>query len=470
MDVETADSPARNLPGVFVRTFGCQMNEHDSQKILAVLSHTHRPVFSAEEAELILVNTCSVREKAENKVYSLLGTWRELKERRPELVIGVGGCVAQQEGEHLVRRHPFVDFVVGTHNISVIPELVEDAKAGRGPRVVVDYRQDWESLPDFGLETSGRSFDRDLAEASGLEGSWVRALVAIQRGCDKQCAFCVVPTTRGPELSRLPEAIEAEIKAKVALGAKEVLLLGQTVNSYGRDFQRQCSFADLIRRIAAIDGLRRIRFTSPHPADVDPEFIALYAEVPKLCPHIHLPLQSASDRILGLMNRTYDSKQYRLIVDQLREQCPAIAFSTDIIVGFPTETEEDFEKTLEMVADVRYNSSYSFVYSERPNTLASRLFKAGQIVERDVAHERLLRLQSLQNSISAELNALTVGSEVEVLVEGRSKRISSRMRGRSPQNIWVEIADTSSGPGDVVSVAIESAGPHGLFGWASAVV
>ncbi len=441
------------LPGMFIKTFGCQMNEYDSEKLSVLLSSTHRMVSSVDEANLILINTCSVREKGEHKLRSLLGTLRELKEKRRELVIGVGGCVAQQEGRNIIRNNPFVDFVVGTHNLSLVPSLVERAREGAAPAVAVDYREEWEELP---------------AEFAPSEQSPVQALVSIQRGCNKNCSFCVVPTTRGREVSRAANEILREVRLKVYAGAREVLLLGQTVNSYGRDLNPRYSFAKLITEIAKIDGVKRIRFTSPHPAEVRTEFIQLYREIPQLAPHIHLPLQSGSDRILRLMNRNYRVKRYLEIVDLLRAQCSEIAISTDIIVGFPTESEADFEETLTVMRQVGYNSSYSFKYSKRPNTVALSQFEATDEVPLAVAEARLAQLQSLQKELCERYHGSFIGSVVEVLVEGRHKKISSSMKGRIPQNVLTEVQGVTTDPsrllGQIVRIHVEEAGSAGLRG------
>ena len=460
------NAPAR--PGVYIRTFGCQMNEYDSEKMYALMSPTHSPVKTAEEAEVVIVNTCSVREKGEHKLFSLLGSLALLKQERPEMIIGVSGCVAQQEGKNILKRSKAVNFVVGTHNLSLVPGLVKQAREGSEATAAIDYREEWEELPDE--FTARPRFDGDSVEP--LQSAFfspVRALVAIQRGCDKMCAFCVVPRTRGPQVSRNVEEILKEIRLKARLGAREVMLLGQTVNSFGLDLSPRVRFEDLIRAIADIPGIERIRFTSPHPAEVRPGFIELYGEVPQLCPHIHLPLQSGSDRILKLMNRNYRKKRYLQIVEQLNNRYPSIAMTSDMIVGFPTETEEDFQETMDVIRQVRYSSSYSFKYSRRPMTRAEQEFTPDQEVEEDVAQDRLLRLQELQDQISLEINQARIGSKVTVLVEGQNKKISSSMRGRIPQNTPIELlvpegSDMALEVGDIVEAVVERASPHGLRG------
>lgn len=440
--------------GLFVKTFGCQMNEYDSEKVATLLSGDFEKVEDPKDAEVVFINTCSVRQKGEQKAFSLLGTLRELKRKNPQLVIGVGGCVAQQEGEAIIQRNPDVDFVVGTHNLSLVPSLIRGAQTGLKRQVAVDYRDEWEDLPDAFLPQNGS--DVDLYS--------VRALVSIQRGCNKRCSFCVVPTTRGPEVSRDAAEIVREAALKVRLGAKEVVLLGQTVNSYGRDLSPRVGFETLLRELAKIEGLERIRFTSPHPADVKPKFIELYGEMPQLCKHIHLPLQSGSDRILKLMNRNYRRDRFLEIVNQLKSACPEIAISSDIIVGFPTETREDFEQTLDVMREVQFSSSFSFKYSVRPNTTAKEAFGEDELVEEKEAGERLSELQAVQANLSERINRSKIGKKLEVLVEGSNKKLSSLMRGRIPENTLTELEGGSPEPGDLVWARIEHASPHGLRG------
>jgi tRNA-2-methylthio-N6-dimethylallyladenosine synthase len=452
MSIDRLAMDQMTQPGLCIKTFGCQMNEYDSEKIVHLLAASHRLVESPEEAELIIVNSCSVRDKAEHKLFSLLGELRDLKESRPSVVLGVAGCVAQQEGQELLRRNSGVDFVVGTHNLSLIPALVQRARRGGERQVAVDFREEWEELPAAfsALELEGRT--------------GVRALVAIQRGCSKRCTFCVVPTTRGEEVSRSAEEILREVRLKASLGAREVVLLGQTVNSYGRDLHPRASFAALIRRIAQIKGVERIRFTSPHPADVHSDFLDLYAEVPQLAPHIHLPVQSGSNRILRLMKRNYRRERYLQIVEELRNRSPQLAITTDIIVGFPTETDEDFALTLELLREVRYHSAFLFKYSPRPNTAALSRFSASEEVPPASAQARFQTLQEAQDEISLQHNASLLGRQVQVLVEGASNNIRSLLRGRIPQNTLCEFAGDSADIGSVVHVQVEHASAHGLRG------
>ena len=459
--------------GLYIKTFGCQMNEYDSQKVAGLLSSGYRIVDSPEEAQVIFVNTCSVRDKAEQKLYSILGRYRALKTDNPELIVGVGGCVAQQEGKKIAKRDKVVDFVVGTHNLSLVPSLVENIKNKRGSaqQVAIDYREEWEDLPDdfVPLESANQS----IHSPSFSLFQPVRALVSIQRGCAKNCAFCVVPRTRGPEVSRAADEVLREIKLKVSMGAKEVLLLGQTVNSYGKDLNPRIKFSQLVRQISDIDGVERIRFTSPHPAEVKPDFIQLYKEIPQLVPHIHLPLQSGNNRVLKIMNRNYRRERYLEIISELRAIRSDIAITSDIIVGFPTETEEEFEDTLDVMRQVRYHASYSFKYSKRPLTKAVAIFSEEEEIPKEVQSRRLTELQALQTEHSEERNAQYLNTEQKVLVEGfrvnSSKNISEGLRGRTPYNVLVDIAlgenkTAESLVGSLRSVSISKSGAHGLRG------
>lgn len=404
---------------LYIKTFGCQMNEYDSEKLAAILEESYELVQSPDQASLILINTCSVREKPEHKLFSLLGELRPLKRRNPELLIGVGGCVAQQEGERIVRRSSAVDFVFGTHNLSLVPSLIEARQDGSPPQVAIDYRDEWEDLP-LGFTGQER----------------VSVFVSISRGCNKNCTYCIVPTTRGPEVSRDLSEIEREVRIAAHRGAREVVLLGQTVNSYGLDLSPRMRFADLLDRVSQIDGIERIRFTSPHPQEVRDDFIQLVTENPKICRHIHMPLQSGSDRILKAMNRNYRRKRYLKIIDQLKENVPDIAITTDIIVGFPGETEADFEETLDVMRAVGFDNSFSFVFSARPGTPAEELPDTQPYGEK---LERLQVLQALQQEITAGRLSEWCGREVEVLLDGVSSSNKDRLQGRISQNIMVNL-------------------------------
>lgn len=446
---------------IYLKTFGCQMNEYDSEKMLLLLSSDYEKIDDVEKADLAIVNTCSVREKGEHKLFGLLGRLRQLKEKNPSLVIGVGGCVAQQEGESIIKRSPSVDFVVGTHNLSLIPSLVKNSINGNRHQVAIDYRDEWDELPD--------EFDSMPDENTIIPSAFnssVRALVAIQRGCDKMCTYCVVPTTRGVQVSRDIKEIVKEITLKVRMGAKEVMLLGQTVNSYGIDLSPRVKFSELVKRVADIEGLERIRFTSPHPAEVRDDFIKLYNEIPTLCPHIHLPLQSGSNRILKLMNRNYKKERYLDIVNSLRDVRPDIALSTDIIVGFPTETDEDYNETIEMLKTVKYHIAFSFAYSKRPNTKAIQVFREDQEVFDELKKTRLRNLQLLQDDITLEINNSYIGSKLKVLVESDSKELSSAY-GRTEHNVSVEFFRSNTLvnkplKGSIIEGVVVRATPHGI--------
>ncbi|NLF25504.1 MAG: tRNA (N6-isopentenyl adenosine(37)-C2)-methylthiotransferase MiaB [Deltaproteobacteria bacterium] len=432
--------------GLFIKTYGCQMNVYDSQKLAHLLEDEYVQVPTAEEADLIIVNTCSVRAKPEQKVYSLLGELRKLKDRNPGLLIGVGGCVAQQEGEKIFKQNSAVDFVFGTHNLSSVPDLIAQRRRGAEPQMALEWRSTWEQLP-LGLK---------------LDNS-VSAFVSISRGCDKYCTYCIVPFTRGPELSRPASEIENEIKLLLSKGVKEVVLLGQNVNSYGQDFRPASSFEDLLERLSAVEGLKRIRFTSPHPQEMNDRFVDLITTNPKICRHLHMPLQSGSDRILALMNRHYTRESFIQLAAALRERCPDMAITTDIIVGFPGERDFEFEETLDLMDQVSFDAAYSFVYSPRPGTAAARL---PEQVDEDLKMSRLRKLQAKQDQITAGRLAAWQGRVVEVLVESGSRGDPNILQGRSLQNIVVNLDREYAGlvPGMLVEVCINGVGKHTLRG------
>jgi tRNA-2-methylthio-N6-dimethylallyladenosine synthase len=411
--------------GVYIRTYGCQMNEYDSQKLYKILENEYRPVDAPEQADLVLINTCSVREKPEQKLYSMLGSMGELKAARPGMMVGVCGCVAQQEGEKIIKRSRNVDFVFGTHNLSLVPSLIQLRKKGAPPQAAVDYREEWEELPLGFAE-----FD----SSKNAQRGHVTAFVSISRGCNKNCTYCIVPTTRGPEVSRAPEEIEREVRIAVHRGSKEIVLLGQTVNSYGIDLRPRLTFVKLLERIAAIPGVERIRFTSPHPQEVRRDFIEFVASNPKVCRHIHMPLQSGSDRILRAMNRNYRRAKYLNIIEALKSRVPDMAITTDIIVGFPGETEEDFRETLDVMDIVQFDNSYSFIFSPRPGTVAAEL-------KETLTHEeklgRLQILQAKQEEIMTRRLASWVGRTVEILVDNRNQIDERCFGGRISQNFTV---------------------------------
>ncbi|NDY42127.1 tRNA (N6-isopentenyl adenosine(37)-C2)-methylthiotransferase MiaB [Dissulfurirhabdus thermomarina] len=430
---------------VYLATFGCQMNEYDSLKMLQVLGGGWRRTDRPREADLILVNTCSIREKAEHKVYSLVGRFRSLKRRNPRLVIGVAGCVAQQEGERLLRRLPHLDIVFGPQHITELPDLVRRVAAGEGPVCRTSLRADY-AIP--------------LVRGPLPGPPAVRAFVTIMQGCDNFCAYCVVPHVRGREVSRPADDVEAEVRDLVARGVREVTLLGQNVNSYGRK-GGTATFAELLRRIGAVDGLHRLRFTTSHPRDLTDDIIACFREVPVLCEHLHLPVQSGSDRILRRMNRHYTRAHYLGLVDRLRAAVPDMPLTTDLIVGFPGETVADFEATLDLLTRVRFEQVFAFKYSPRPFTPAADL--PDKVPEAEKAR-RLAEVLALQDEIGRERLRRFEGTLQEVLVEGPSKGDAGELTGRTRGNHVVNFDSAGVRVGEMVPVRIEQALAHSLRG------
>jgi len=447
----------------FIRTYGCQMNVHDSEKLANLLHHAgHRPSDDEQDADVLVINTCSIRDKAENQLYSDLGKLRAWKDARPGRALGVGGCVAQQVGDRLLKRFPQVDFVFGTHNVRLVPSMVESARRGSRRADTSERR----SLDRFDLP------DRHPGLTAGSPG---RAFVTVMEGCDMFCAFCIVPATRGREISRPAEAILAEVRTLAERGVREITLLGQTVNAYGRhDVGRgrasaagTMAFADLLAQLDAIPGIERIRYTSPHPVFFDEALVAAHASLPSLCPHVHLPLQSGSDRILSAMRRRYDRARFVEIASALQAAVPSIALTTDVIVGFPGETEADFEQTLEVMRTVGFVDSFSFMYSPRPGTTAADLPGAAS---RDEAGRRLTALQDLQRELTVAYHRSRVGGRTEILIEGESRRGGGQLCGRDPQHRIVNLVAREGEalprlrPGDRIVVEIVEATPHSLLG------
>ncbi len=450
----TGSLPEGEKQGVYIRTFGCQMNEHDTQKLYKILEKDYRPVDAPEKADLVLINTCSVREKPEQKLYSMLGEMRELRTVKPNLMVGVCGCVAQQEGEAILKKGRNVDFVFGTHNLSLVPSLIQLRKKGAPPQVAVNYREDWEELP-LGFS------DADLAKNGKV--SPVTAFISISRGCNKSCTYCIVPTTRGPEVSRAISEIEREVKIAVHRGSKEIVLLGQTVNSYGLDLSPRISFVNLLDRISTIEGVERIRFVSPHPQEIRADFIECVSSNPKVCRHIHMPLQSGSDRILKLMNRNYRRAKYLKIIEELKARVPDIAITTDIIVGFPGETEEDFQQTLEVFDIVQFDLSYSYAFSSRPGTPAALM---PELLTHDEKLRRLHVLQAKQEEIQSSRLDQWVGKTVEVLIDNRNRMDERCFQGRSSQNLVVNFTHPYEGlsMGSLVNAKITGRKRYTLVG------
>jgi tRNA-2-methylthio-N6-dimethylallyladenosine synthase len=433
---------------LYIKTYGCQMNEYDSEKMADVLreSHGYELTPTAEEADLLLVNTCSIREKAQEKVFSELGRWRALKEQRPEMLIGVAGCVASQEGEGITRRAPFVDMVFGPQTLHRLPQMVDDVRAHGRP--VVDV-----SFPEI------EKFDR-LPEPRA-EGP--TAFVSVMEGCSKYCTFCVVPYTRGEEISRPLEDVIVEIVSLAGQGVREINLLGQNVNAYQGPMHdgQIADLATLIYYVAAVDGIDRIRFTTSHPVEFTDSLIQAYAEVPKLANYLHLPIQSGADRVLMRMKRGHTALEYKQKIRKLREARPDISLSTDIIVGFPGETDADFEQTLKLVSDVGFDQSFSFIYSARPGTPAGTFADDTPMA---VKKERLQRLQAQINKQAFAISEAMVGTTQRVLVEKPSRKDPRQMSGRTENMRWVNFDAPASVIGQFVDVVITEALPNSLRG------
>jgi tRNA-2-methylthio-N6-dimethylallyladenosine synthase len=433
---------------IYTKTYGCQMNEYDSARILQVMKHQgYTPTERAEEADLIILNTCSVRDKAQQKVYSALGRWRKLKEQCEGLIIGVGGCVAQQEGEELLRRVPYLDLVFGTHNIHKLGQMVREVQnLGSRPVEVAFYRD-----PTYLEDLQGRP------EVHGP-----KAYVTIMQGCNKVCSFCIVPHVRGREISRPSDNIINEIRELTGQGVREVMLLGQNVNSYGKTGQGELTFAELLHKINEIDGLDRIRFTTSHPQDLSPQLIDAYAVLGKLCEHLHLPVQSGSDTVLQRMRRGYSRKEYMDRIHRLRDRCPEVALSTDIIVGFPGETDDEFETTLEILEKMEYDEIFAFKYSPRPQTVAVKIHSDD--VPEETKKSRLQTVQVLQKEISLRKNRQLIGRAENILLEGESKLNTDQMMGRTRTNKVVNVEAPKGLVGKTLEVRITGASANSLIG------
>jgi tRNA-2-methylthio-N6-dimethylallyladenosine synthase len=434
----------------YIRTFGCQMNEHDSERIAGLLAADGmQNTDDIEQADVIVFNTCCVRENADNKLYGHLGRVKALKEQRPDVQIAVAGCLAQKDRELIVERAGHVDVVFGTHNLAHAPALLERARL-EGP--IVEILEEHEAYP------SALPARRDVAHS---------AWVTIQIGCDNSCTFCIVPIVRGREVSRRLGDVVREIEELVVDGVSEITLLGQNVNSYGRDLgagQYAPRFADLLRAVDAVDGIRRIRYTSPHPKDLRPETIAAMAECDAVCEHLHLPLQAGSDRTLARMHRGYTAERYLGKLAAARDALPDLAVTTDLIVGFPGETDDDFRRTLEVVDEAAYDAAYTFVFSPRPGTPAADMLDA--LVPHEVAQERMRQLVEVVERHALQRHQARVGRVEEVLVDGPSKKDPSVLAGRTRQNKLTHFAGPhgASEPGALVDVRITDAAPHWLRG------
>jgi tRNA-2-methylthio-N6-dimethylallyladenosine synthase len=421
----------------YLETFGCQMNVVDSERIVDLLRQIgYGEVADAAEADLILLNTCSVRDKAERKVYGHLGRFKPLKDENPALILGVGGCVAQQEGERLLRQLPYLDLVFGTHNVHKLPEMVRSVEENRVRCHETEFLDRETRLQLFPVRTEGDSVTR---------------FVTVMQGCDNFCSYCVVPHVRGREVSRPSVEILDEIRRLADSGVREVTLIGQNVNSYGGKEAGELSFAGLLARVHEIEGIERIRFTTSHPKDLSDELIDCFGSLDKLCTHIHLPVQSGSSRILQLMNRGYDREGYLDKVRRLKTVCPDIRLTSDIIVGFPGETGKDFEETLSLAAEVRYADIFSFFYSPRPGTAAAALPDALGAKEKQ---ERFDRLLALQEKNSREIWEGDCGKILPVLVEGESRQGDGQLFGRTTWNRIVNFEGDKSLVGQIVPVRI----------------
>ncbi len=437
------------MPGkVFIKTYGCQMNEYDSDKIADVLgaSHGMQKTDNPEEADLLLLNTCSIREKAQEKVFSQLGQWKDWKKNKPDLVIGVGGCVASQEGEALRERAPYVDIVFGPQTLHRLPNMLNEVRGAHQP--VVDI-----SFPEI------EKFDR-LPEPRA-EGP--TAFVSIMEGCSKYCTFCVVPYTRGEEVSRPFDDVIAEVVSLAAQGVREVNLLGQNVNAY-RGPMHDGEIADLallITYIAAIEGIDRIRYTTSHPNEMSDSLIEVYRDVPELVSFLHLPVQSGADRILAQMKRNHTALEYKSIIRRLKEARPGISISSDFIVGFPGETDADHAATMKLIEDIGFDHSFSFVYSARPGTLAAQL---PDDVEMTAKKARLAELQQKISEQGAAISRAMVGTEQRVLVEGPSRKDPSELSGRTENNRVVNFKGEKDLVGRFVTIKISDAYPNSLRG------
>jgi tRNA-2-methylthio-N6-dimethylallyladenosine synthase len=431
-----------------VRTYGCQMNEHDSERVAGLLAaEGMQPTDRVEDADVVVLNTCCIRENADNKLYGQLGRLKALKAAKPDLQIAVGGCLAQKDRDRIVARAGHVDVVFGTHNLARAPTLL--AQARRSGDAVVEILEEHEAYP------SALPARRELAH---------HAWITIQIGCDNSCAFCIVPSVRGREVSRRLGDIVREVEALAADGVREITLLGQNVNSYGRDLgagQYRPQFADLLRALDAVRGIERIRFTSPHPKDLRPETIAAMAECASVCEHLHLPLQAGSDRVLAAMHRGYTTARYLERLDAARAAIPDLAVTTDLIVGFPGETDEDFERTLAVVDRAGYDTAYTFVFSPRPGTAAAAMVE--RFVADEVIRERMTRLTTLVERHALARHEARVGRVEQVLVEGPSKKDPGVLAGRTRQNKLVHF-EADGAPGDRLDVRITGAAPHWLRG------
>jgi tRNA-2-methylthio-N6-dimethylallyladenosine synthase len=444
----SAESPSIPMPRLFIQTHGCQMNEYDSAKMLDVLNAAagYQLTDDPEQADVLLLNTCSIREKAQDKVFSLLGRWRDIKQRRPDTIIGVGGCVASQEGEGITARAPYVDLVFGPQTLHRLPQMLNTLKDTGRAQIDVSFPE----IEKF-----------DAMPEPRAEGA--TAYVSIIEGCSKFCTFCVVPYTRGEEVSRPFEQVMNEVRSLARQGVQEINLLGQTVNAYAGEMadDEECDLATLIRHVAEVEGIERIRFTTSHPVEFNDALIAAYRDVPKLANYLHLPVQSGSDRVLSLMGRRHTAIEYKQKIRRLREVRPDICISSDFIIGFPGETEKDFEDTMNLVTSIGFDQSFSFIYSRRPGTPAASLLDE---VTHEQKQQRLERLQARLNAQAFAISETMVGSVQRVMVTGTSKKNDRMLAARTENNRWVHFEGPVTLTNQFVDVVITEAQPNSLRG------
>lgn len=431
----------------YLNTFGCQMNEHDSEKLAGMLEGIdYQKAGQVEEADIILLNTCTIRENAELKVFGKVGELKRLKENNPELIIGVGGCMMQSKKavQQLYEKHPQVDLIFGTHNIHHVPDLIQRIEKERG-RIVEVWDEEEGLIPDL----------------PSVRESDFKAWVSIIQGCNNFCTYCIVPYVRGRERSRPLKEIVSEVERLAAEGVKEITLLGQNVNSYGKDLEEKVDFADLLQELDKIPELQRLRYMTSHPRDFSNKLIEVIKDSRSVCEHFHLPIQSGSNSILKKMNRGYNREKYLELVNKIRQEIPEASITTDIIVGFPGETEEEFQETMELVREARFDSAFTFIYSARTGTPAAKM--EDQIPE-EVKKDRLNRLMTLQNQISLEKNQEDLGKIVEVLIEGESKNNPETLMGRDRRNKLVIIPRAEGVIGEIVKVKINRVQSFTLYG------
>lgn len=453
-NTNTIDNPVEDhQKQLYIETWGCQMNEYDSKRMAELLNKTHnlKLVTDPTNADVLLMNTCSIREKAQEKVFSKLGQWRPLKEKKPNLIIGVGGCVASQEGKAIRSRAPYVDLIFGPQTLHRLPGLINQVKTNGKTAIDISFPEieKFDNLPD--------------PKADGVSGS-----VSIQEGCSKYCSYCIVPYTRGEEVNRPFDDVIYEAYSLAEQGVKEITLLGQNVNAYQGKMHdgHIADLALLIRYIAKIDGIKRIRFTTSHPTEFSTSLIEAYRDVPELCNHLHLPVQSGSDRILNLMGRGHSTLEFKLKIKQLKQYRPDICVSSDFIVGYPGETDEDFNQTMQLVQDIGFDHSYSFIYSDRPGTVSQGLTNK---VPLEIKKQRLGLLQARLNQQSMLISEKMVGTTEKVLISGLSKKDPSKLSGRTENNRVVNFNkpmefNTDDLIGAIANIKIIEALPYSLRG------